>query len=285
MFTPAQFVQILGLLVLAVGVHHGILWLRKRRARLSRQLLDTARHELNNHLYSHAIRHYTELIRRHPQDPVLYVERSLAYIEANHRDKALADLMHVNLHKVKDAGVRALAGILYLRLGEYDRAEKAARLSIHLDPNAAEVRFALAEVYMRQRRWGDAAQLLLGLAHDHPAHHPYWNQLGVAYYLNEQYPQALDAFNQALGECQDPGEKSTILSNRAQALLYMGRQFEALDSAVWALQHDDLNPQAYWYRGIVRMELGETEKAFLDFERAMVLAKEDGPWYRNYRDN
>ncbi|MBX3103083.1 MAG: tetratricopeptide repeat protein [Bacteroidetes bacterium] len=276
--------KIIVLLVISLGIQALIRTIRQQRQRRHRVLLDAAREDLNRHFYSRAIQQYSVLIKQHPQDPILYVERSLAYIESNHREKALADLSKVNLSKVQDAGVRGLAGILYLRLGEYEQAEQATRLAIRLNPDAPEVRQALSEIYMRQRKWAEAAQVLLGLANDHPTQHHYWNQLGVAYYLSEQYPEALDAFNQALGECQDAEEKSTILSNRAQALLYMGRSFEALDSAVWALQHDDNNPQAYWYRGIVRMELGETEKAFLDFERAMVLHEED-PWYLNYSDN
>ena len=159
------------------------------------------------------------------------LELASVYEQSKQPDKALA------LYEgfTDNAAVQERAGILLLESGRYEEAATRLEAVVKGSPTAAN-RYALATVYLRmkqldkasamleqaaaaepqnldlrmaygrslrdQRKFGAAAQQFIQVVQAKPDHKEAWSELASALLLNENFPQALAAFDrlEALGE-------------------------------------------------------------------------------------
>ena len=90
----------------------------------------------------------------------------------------------------------------------------------------------------------------------------------LALSLVGRYDEAVSDYDQALAIQPD---HAVTLNNRAWALYKMGRINEAVPDVEKSIRHDNSSPHAFDTRAHLRQALGETDRAYGDYRRAMGL--------------
>jgi len=252
-----------------------------RRLRYARQLFRSARYYLAHSQFSLAIHRYDRLIALYPDNPTYHLERGLAYARSRQPEAALADLKCIDGSQIADADFHRLLGLLFLKLEDYPAARLAARRSLKTEPHNPDALFTLALSALYGGDTEEAIARFGQLTEEHPERALYWNHLGMALYAGNELEEALVAFSEGVERADDPEERSTILSNRAEVLLNLGEAPQALDDSSQAIAHNDRNAMAYWQRSSLLLLLGQWPEAFAQDELACAL--EYGADWRAYR--
>lgn len=130
------------------------------------------------------------------------------------------------------------------------------------DPEATT---ALARLYDAKGRHADALALLEPLCEKEPKNIAHWSNRGYELLQLGRNDEALIVLNEASKLDKD---EPVVLNNRAQALLALGRHKEALRDADRSLRSLPGNAHALRTRGLVRVQLGERDKACNDLAAA-----------------
>lgn len=166
--------------------------------------------------------------------------------------------------------------ILYLELGEEDKARVDYSLVLDVDPDREEALLMRAYIYMNQRNYKQAHADYAHLLKLHPRH--FNGRLGLAtLYQREHKPtEALRELNRML----DDKLWTDSLTARQQAVLYvsragvekdLGQTSAALLDIETALKHDQAQPEAYLMRGQIYLEQGKKKQARQELQKAMSL--------------
>ncbi|MFN8922005.1 MAG: tetratricopeptide repeat protein [Sphingobacteriia bacterium] len=244
------------------------------RTRYARQLFLSARYYLEHSQFLLAIRRYDRLIALYPDNPTYYLERGLAYVRSQQPEAALADLKHIDGSQIEDTSFHQLMGLLFLKLADYPAARLAADRALRADPHNPEALFTLALSALYNGDAEEAIERFAQLTEDYPERAIYWNHLGMALYAHNRAEESLEAFNDGVERADDPEERSTILSNRAEVLLTLGAAPQALDDSNRAISHNERNAMAHWQRSSLLLMQGRWAEAFAQAEVACVLEYE-----------
>jgi Flp pilus assembly protein TadD/uncharacterized membrane protein len=88
---------------------------------------------------------------------------------------------------------------------------------------------------------------------------------GITHAMMKQYDKALDDFNKAE---QITGPTASVLQNRSYSFLASGQYDKALNDYNQYLLLQPNNPQAYYYRGLAKEQLGQRTEALQDMRQA-----------------
>jgi tetratricopeptide (TPR) repeat protein len=108
---------------------------------------------------------------------------------------------------------------------------------------------------------------------------------GSNYFADRYYDKALEEYTRAL---RDNPEHLPALRGRAEALIMLKREGEALDIYADLIARQPDNPRHYANRGIAHDRLGQYHKALADYEHALSLnpAVGEGPgWLTRFLRN
>lgn len=101
----------------------------------------------------------------------------------------------------KDADVHAFLGIVYLLLSDFEGAEKEMEEALKLNPYLTDARNSLGAVYMKTGRGEEARAAFEEALKDRTYSSPekILYNLGTLHLEAKRYPEALDAFQRAVG--------------------------------------------------------------------------------------
>jgi tetratricopeptide (TPR) repeat protein len=203
-----------------------------------------------------------------------YGERALAYRYANEPAKAVADYTVI----IDDLGQEQAEayvnrGLAFLEQGEYEKALVDLTRGIDLDPQRTVAFINRGIVYQRQEKYllalSDFARAIdLQAAAEKPSPEPY-NNRGNVYSRLGRYEEAIADFDQALKI--DPAYAEAY-NNRGETRL-------KLSPPALALAEDDFSraiqlardPVSFYNRGLVRLGMGNAQKAKADFSQALEI--------------
>ena len=101
----------------------------------------------------------------------------------------------------KDADVHAFLGVVYLLLSDFEGAEKEMEEALKLNPYLTDARNSLGAVYMKTGRSDEARAAFEEALKDRTYSSPekILYNLGTLHLEAKRYPEALDAFQRAVG--------------------------------------------------------------------------------------
>lgn len=144
---------------------------------------------------------------------------------------------------------RYLLGVVNAQLRDYPHAIRELQAGLRLAPDFLPLANALARVYNRAGRKGEAVQLLDDLLARNPRSDTILAARAETYYEQANYRQAAESYRAAL---QIRGRSALYDAGLALALLYSNRLSEALDAA---RQAAFLAPQVAQYHAILGLAL------------------------------
>lgn len=101
---------------------------------------------------------------------------------------------------------------------------------------------------------------------------------GNRLFESEDYAGAIEAYSEAIANEENLYEAHF---KRGEAHIALLEDVAALDDFNWVLRADPNNAIAYYYRGLIRQEVGDYNQAINDYSQAIALAPELAPAYNN----
>lgn len=226
--------------------------------------------------YVAAVAALSKAIELSPQEPEYYVERAQAYWGNGQRDLALADLDH--LLEIKPDYVGAYVPRAELRLAKGDVPAAIADLEAadRLAPKPSDLRYTLAELYLRIHRLPEAIdQLTLWIQH-HSDDSRWVNALRERCLsralLNRDLPDALSDCNTALRHGDKKNANySQVLLDRGLIYLRQGSYDKAIADFDDALKMSPKNARAFYARGLAKAQTNQAAESQADLAAAVEI--------------
>ena len=148
-------------------------------------------------------------------------------------------------------------GIIYRRMGDYNRAIDCFAVAVRYNPFSFEDTFALAQLYHFTKRLGDAVQAYLQACDLRPKDFEARLNLGVCYQQTGDYGLAVEQFQSAIDI--DPDRPHAFV-NLGVAYDALGKYYEAISAYRNALERDNRQPLvlvnlAYTYMNQQRLKM------------------------------
>jgi serine/threonine protein kinase/Flp pilus assembly protein TadD len=182
-----------------------------------------------------AIAQYKQAVESDPHYALAYARLALAYLRfyAMHRDSSSMDLAKANAETSLSLdpdlveGHVALASV-FQGTGDETRALHEMASALALDPSNPKTLTYQGQIYARLNRWDDAEKDFLRVLKERPNDWLAYNELGMNYNSQGNYPKALQAFRAA----SMASPKNTLaLSNVASLCFQLGKLDEGIDIA------------------------------------------------------
>jgi len=167
------------------------------------------------------------------------------------------------------------------RLGNRQRALDAARQIQRLDANSSitlEARLFEAAVLASEENVGDSQELLLAAMQNASSDRQkarVWYQIGVLHAEQDEWSEALIAFDRSAAVIDTAGRRTSALYKSAEALMHLGKPREARDRLEEVLQDDATHLPALLSLGEIVMGSGELEQAIRVFETVLSVVPND----------
>jgi serine/threonine protein kinase/tetratricopeptide (TPR) repeat protein len=182
-----------------------------------------------------AIAQYKQAVESDPHFALAYARLALAYLRfyAMHRDSSSMDLAKANAETSLSLdpdlveGHVALASV-FQGTGDESRALHEMASALALDPSNPKTLIYQGQIYARLNRWDDAEKVFLRVLKERPNDWLAYNELGMNYNSQGNYPKALHAFRAA---SMAAPKNTWALSNVASLCFQLGKFDEAIDAA------------------------------------------------------
>ncbi|HYC86695.1 MAG TPA: tetratricopeptide repeat protein [Chryseosolibacter sp.] len=211
--------------------------------------------------------HYTRAIRCKPGYDLAHVNRANLYFETDEMYRALKDLGTVKQQNPDTVVVYLLEGLIYTKLRDYEKAEKAFVNAISLDNKNAELKINLGTVYYYQGKYDSARQLLNAVINETSEPNAY-NTLALIETATGNYPAAMGWISKALAVRRND---AYYLNNRGYIYLMMNDYSKALSDINESILQDPYNGWAYRNKGIYYLKQSKAEDALKMFRQAVGL--------------
>jgi Flp pilus assembly protein TadD len=155
-------------------------------------------------------------------------------------------------------------GRTLLALKDHEGAEKALKKSVSLNSSNWKAWQALGMVYDDVGRINEAITAYQKALKIRPTEGSILNNLGVAYYLNKDYPKSIESLERALHSTR-PEDRRRVYNNLGRAYARSGQWSRAVDSF---RRGSDL-ATAYNNVGLVLMEMDRPGDAAACFQKAI----------------
>jgi len=158
-------------------------------------------------------------------------------------------------------------GKRYLKYFYYDGAIKKFQDVLNKDPNNAEAHIYLGVAYGKKREYGESLkELEMAASKDAKLDlsSQIYNDIGMIYYLNEKYPQAINGFKNATAK--DPNFIEAFF-NLGAAYSASGKEQEALGSYRKVLNLDSQNVYAHWNIALILEKKGDIKEAIVHWKK------------------
>ena len=187
------------------------------------------------------------------------------YTEQGRYKDAAEQFELASQHAPQNAAVFSGLGGTYLYLGDYDKAERALRRSIELNPGYRAYS-NLGWVYIRQRRFDDAIAAFEQALRLGAQDYEIWGHLADAYYwapgkrelARARYEKAITMAQQALKINANDYNAQMLIAHYYAAV---GQKEQAQSHLHAALAAQQQNAEVFYYAALVTDELGDSQQA------------------------
>jgi putative PEP-CTERM system TPR-repeat lipoprotein len=203
-----------------------------------------------------------------------YAARAERDIAQSDWDNAFIEIKNAVQQNSKNGRVRYLAGQITLHRGDYEAAENHFRIAAANGYNPAEIDAGLAEVHVKQERYGEVLDDVEADDRAAPIESRVRSARGYAYFGLQRIRDAERSFQEAMD----------LNEHNALALAGMGRvdaakskNAEAETLLQRAVQEDPALSEAWLLLGYVRLWQGHPETARQPFDKAVELTPDSEP--------
>jgi tetratricopeptide (TPR) repeat protein len=162
-------------------------------------------------------------------------------------------------------------GIVYVELGQWDKAIVDYTRAIEIDPQYKDAYFNRGIAYGDLEQWNEAIVDYTRTIELDPQYKNAYDTRGVAYANLGQWDKAIADNTRALEI--DPG-LTNAYDNRGVAYVNLGQRDKAIADYFNAIRSDPENKKAYYHRGIAYRDLGQWNKAIADYSEAIKIDPE-----------
>lgn len=210
---------------------------------------------------------------------IIHFESVLEALENKALYKAIDELAYLELFKGNTSVYYDLKGVIHLEMKELDKAAKAFRKAINLDPNNAMAWYNLSKVSQVFEEYESSLDFLnksIGLSPN----------FSNAYFERAVVKKSLGDINGAIADYTQiiEEEENTLLAayfNRAVCYKKIGKLTDALNDLDELLLYESDNPMTWKVRGNIHLLAGRYNQAIADFTKAIDLNSELGTAYFN----
>jgi tetratricopeptide (TPR) repeat protein len=217
--------------------------------------------------YGAAIQIFTQVININPRLAQAYYRRGLAYYDSGDLTNAIADYnesLTINSQQLDVYLARALA---LLTLGNIQGSTIDLQAILTLNPNYAPAYQLQATIFIRSNQFDRAIENL--------------KQAGKIY-LDSQDKENCRRCIAKIRDLQEQkitsrgGLTNNAFLEQIQAKIQKGELSAAFSDCNWLLQLDPHDPQAYYYRGSINLQLGKYQAAKTDLRQAAEYFRSQG---------
>jgi tetratricopeptide (TPR) repeat protein len=203
-----------------------------------------------------------DYLKLNPADKPAHFDRASALLNLSRYDEALAELDLSGAGGAASAEALKMRGEIYIRQKKWKEAGDALKQAIMLAPEDSELAEWTGHVDIELRDYPAAVGILEQVYKQNPQSAETLRDLSDAFYLNENYAQALDAMDR-LAKLETPLPGSWFV--RAICYDKLSRKPEAIDAYQKFLdqdggQHDTQDFQARHRILVLQRELGQSKK-------------------------
>jgi len=159
--------------------------------------------------------------------PILYDHIGWSYIRLNQYDRAEKFYRQAIERGFDSAELRANLGLIYYRWGEFEKAERTLRIALGLDERSVLAHYRLADVYRATKSYSNAVAHYRRVLEIDPGYVWAVNGLGMTLAMEGKNEEALAAFRDAV---KTAPEMAPGYLNLAVHLERMKRSSEALEA-------------------------------------------------------
>lgn len=206
-------------------------------------------------------------------NPDAHYMLGVSYLRAGDSTMALKEFLQAEKNDPDNAELHAALGQAYMLKNAYMESEKHYRLSLQLDKGNPHTQNNLAALFLKMERY-DAAIEYFRLAASNllfPRPEVSWTGLGYAQFRNENYPEALEAFEHAISanwRFQD------IYVRRGEVYYALGKTDKAISEYMQALEPGLITSPAtttlaHYNLGVAHLKQRNPELAVKHFETVL----------------
>ncbi|CAD8054347.1 unnamed protein product [Paramecium sonneborni] len=199
------------------------------------------------------------------------------YLSLEKYEEALAVYKSALNSQPQNNEIKALLGVLLLRMGQTQEAKKYLESVTATDTKSL---LGLGSIVQDQENYDEALNYYRKLIAIHPTSAQVWNNIAMCYYGKQEILAAIISLKRAI--YYDPFE-STIHFNMGLVHLHEKQYMSAFHYFQTAITLNPDDSQSYMYLGIALNKLNDFQNACRSFERALELDKDkDYLIYLNY---
>ena len=215
--------------------------------------------------HEEAARAFESAIEYGHQSAPTYLNLAVAQLSKGDRNGARRNLETALEKDPNLAAAHYYIGILAFKDGDTRQAVALLERAASLEPDEGRTYLALAEAYVKTRRFEDAQKAATTAAAASAELAPralYWK--GLAHHESIQYPQAEASYREAIALGLDDAE---VHLNLGRALYAMAKHEESLVAVGDALERRPEQGEAHLLQGKIQTELRDYEAALFHLER------------------
>ncbi len=203
-----------------------------------------------------------EYLKLTPGDKSAHFDRASALLNLDRFDEALAELDRSDAGVAPTGETQKMRGEIYMQQKKWKEAGDALKQAISLTPQDSELAGWIGHVDIELRDYPSAVRILGQAYAQNPQNADALRDLADAFYLNENYPAALEAMDH-LAKLETPKPGSWFV--RAICYDKLSRKAEAIEAYQKFLdqddgQHDTQDFQARHRILVLQRELGQSKK-------------------------
>ena len=200
----------------------------------------------------------------------LYMRMGLSQIESGNYPYALRDLLKAEELDPDNALIQNNLGLIYFYRKRFDLAEQHIERAIKLESTYTEARNNLSRVYIEVGKYKEAEAVLAEVLNDltFPNPEKAYINLGLAKFNQKDYSSARKAFASAIESAPDDCIANSYLGrSRFEAEEYP-QAAEILDKAVGFCQKNAFD-EPHYYSALAYYRMGEKTKSMARFEEVI----------------
>jgi superkiller protein 3 len=212
--------------------------------------------------YEAAANSLAEYLKLKPGDRSAHFDRASALLNLSRFDEAFAELDLSDAGGAPSADALKMRGEIFMQQKKWNEAGEVLKQAFSLSPKDSELAEWIGHVDIELRDYPDAVRVLEQVYAQNAQDADALRDLADAFYLNENYAQALEAMDR-LAKLETPKPGSWFV--RAICYDKLSRKAEAIEAYQKFLdqdggQHDTQDFQARHRIPVLQKELGQTKK-------------------------
>lgn len=229
--------------------------------------------------YESAINDLEDYIKKDEKNPLAHLYLADCYYATGKYDLALVEYKQVVLigkfsKQTTEKYVRSRIADIYLKMGQIEEAQKEFLLLSKIVPNDYYVHFMIGKLFYERNMRENAIAYLIKATKLNPKHAESWYYLGLIYFELKKNAEALEAFARCVSV--DP--------KNYEAHYYLGYIYKIMNNYSKAMQEleiaeraadNELKMKVIYLKGLINYELGYTDKAISEFQRALKYLTEE----------